>query len=360
VDPLADRPVEEMPELIGPMLARLSTLPVDESHWAFEVKWDGVRAIACSEPGRIRLLSRNGNEVTGAYPELCGLNSALGSHAAILDGEVVAFDEDGRPSFAALQPRMHLRGEAAIRRLAQTRPVTYVLFDLLWLDGHNLMELPYIERRGRLDALGLAGERWCAPAFHVGEGAALLAATREQGLEGVVAKRLDSRYAPGRRNGSWLKIKHSQRQELVIGGWTEGKGSRSERIGALHVGVYDGAQTLRYAGRVGTGFDEEELERLTGLLAGLARKDSPFVGAQPPRGAHFVSPSLVCEVEFTQWTKDGLLRHPVYKGLREDKLAKTAVREHVKPPPHPLVEGEEDRGSRKVRDASVRAARPCS
>jgi bifunctional non-homologous end joining protein LigD len=322
-----------MPELVEPMLASLSTLPSDESKWAFEVKWDGVRAIAFSQPGRMRLLSRGGNEVTGAYPELRALNCALGSHAAILDGEIVAFDEAGRPSFAALQPRMHLRGEAAVRRLAQTSPVTYVLFDLLWLDGHSLMELPYIERRARLDTLALDGEGWCAPSFYAGEGTALLAATREQGLEGVMAKRLDSRYAPGRRDGSWLKVKHSQRQELVIGGWTEGKGSRSARVGALHLGVYDEARTLRYAGRVGSGFDEEELERLAGLLCALAREDSPFVGRQPPRGAHFVNPLLVCEVEFTQWTKDGLLRHPVYKGLREDKPATAVAREHAQLPP---------------------------
>jgi bifunctional non-homologous end joining protein LigD len=331
MDPPADPTAQEMPELLEPMLARLSTLPGDESKWAFEVKWDGVRAIAYSQPGRIRLLSRQGNEVTGAYPELRALNRELGSHSAILDGEIVAFDESGHPSFAALQSRMHLRGDAALRRLAQTKPVTYLLFDLLWLDGHSLMGLPYLERRERLDALGLEGERWCVPAFHVGEGKALLAATDEQGLEGVVAKRLDSIYVPGRRGSSWLKIKNYQRQELVIGGWTDGKGSRADRIGALHLGVYDDTHTLRYAGKVGSGFDEEDLDHLVALLADLACEDSPFTGRQPPRGAHYVNPSLVCEVEFTQWTKDGLLRHSVYKGLREDKAAATVVRERVQP-----------------------------
>ncbi|HWX86733.1 MAG TPA: DNA ligase D [Solirubrobacteraceae bacterium] len=221
--------------------------------------------------------------------------------------------------------------------MAQTRPVTYLLFDLLWLDGHSLMELPYSERRACLDALALDGDRWSVPSFHAGEGSALLLATHEQGLEGVVAKRLDSRYAQGRREGSWLKIKHAKRQELVIGGWSEGKGSRSGRIGALHLGVYE-ARMLRYAGRVGTGFDERELERLMDLLTSGAREDSPFVGTQPPRGVHFVDPLLVCEVEFTQWTKDGLLRHPVYRGLREDRPATAVVRELVEMPPRRPVD----------------------
>ncbi len=332
MDPPIDPTAEEIPDFIEPMLARLATLPAREPEWAFEVKWDGVRAIARSLPGRIRLLSRNGNDVTAAYPELRALNRELGSHSAVLDGEIVAFDDTGRPSFEALQSRMHLRGEAAVRRRAQATPVTYVLFDLLWLDGHSLLDLPYAERRSRLAALRLDGERWCTPAFHVGEGSALLAATREQGLEGVIAKRLDSRYAPGRRSDSWLKIKHSRRQEVVIGGWTEGKGSRSLSIGALQAGIYENGE-LRYAGRVGTGFDAQELERLAGLLGPLARRDSPFVGRQPPRGSHFVEPRLVCEVEFSQWTKGGLLRQSSYKGLRADKPAVEVVRERAEPLP---------------------------
>lgn len=326
MDAPADPTAQEMPEFIQPMLARLSTPPADESEWAFEVKWDGVRAITRSAPGRIGFVSRNGNEVTGAYPELRALNRALGSHEAILDGEIVAFDERGRPSFQALQSRMHLRGETAVRRLAQTQPVTYVLFDLLWLDGHSLLDVPYVERRARLQELGLDGKHWRTPEYQAGDGAAFLAASRKQGLEGIVAKRLDSKYTPGGRGGSWLKIKNIQRQELVIGGWTEGKGSRSQRIGALHLGVYEDG-TLRYAGKLGTGFDAQELQRLADLLEPLARTDSPFAGRQPPKGAHFVQPELVCEVEFTEWTRAGTLRHPSYKGLREDKPASEVVRE---------------------------------
>ncbi len=336
MDPPRDATAAEMPQDVEPMLARLSTMPRDESNWAFEIKWDGIRALAHSQPGRVRFVTRNGNDVSVAYPELRALNRALGSHSAILDGEIVAFDEHGKPSFQALQSRMHVRGEAAIKRLAAECPVTYAIFDLLWLDGHSLMELPYTERRRRLADLELADRHWRVPAHHEGEGSALLTATREQGLEGVIAKRLDSRYVPGRRDGSWLKIKSSQRQELVIGGWTEGRRARRNRLGALELGVHD-PQTgeLKYAGKVGTGFDEAELDRLAELLRPLTIRRSPFAGRQPARGAHFVEPQLVAEIEFGEWTRDGRLRHPRYKGLRDDKPAGEVVRERVQPPPAP-------------------------
>jgi len=336
MDPPQDATATEMPPFVEPMLARLSTMPANEDRWAFEVKWDGVRAIARSEPGRLRFITRNGNDVSAAYPELRALNRALGSHTAMLDGEIVAFDEQGRPSFQALQPRIHQRGEAAIRRLMAQTPVTYAIFDLLWLDGHSLLELPYAERRKLLTALHLDGEHWRVPAHHEGNGSALLAATAEQGLEGVVAKRLDSRYAPGRRDGAWLKIKNSQRQELVIGGWTEGRRARQNRLGALELGVHDPATgELKYAGKVGTGFDEAELDRLAELLRPLARRTSPFTGRQPARGAHFVDPRLIAEIEFGEWTRDGRLRHPRYQGLRDDKPADAVVRERVQSAPEP-------------------------
>jgi bifunctional non-homologous end joining protein LigD len=328
MDPPVDADAEEMPDFIAPMLAKLSTLPADESQWAFEVKWDGVRAIAHSEPGRLHLLSRNGNDVTAAYPELRALNSALGSHRAILDGEIVAFDGEGKPSFQLLQTRMHLRGDTAVRRQAQSAPVTYMLFDLLWLDGHSLMALPYTERRARLEALELDGPRWRIPDAFVGEGSALLRATRESGLEGVIGKRLDSRYVSG-RHSAWTKIKNWGRQEAVIGGWTTGKGGRTGRIGALLLGMYDADGALHYVGRVGTGFDTRELERLAGLLKPLARRTRPFAGRQPPRDSHFAEPELVCEVEFSEWTHAGTLRQPSYKGLRDDKRPEEVVRERV-------------------------------
>ncbi|MEA2358814.1 MAG: bifunctional non-ous end joining protein LigD [Solirubrobacteraceae bacterium] len=329
MDPPADTSAEPMPDKLVPMLARPGTLPRDDENWAYEVKWDGVRAICHSEPGRMRLHSRNLLDITPRYPELGRLNRALSHHRAILDGEVVALDADGRPSFGALQRRMHVGSESAVRRLARDTPVTYMIFDLLWLDGHSLMELPYAERRARLEELDLKeGERWRVPEHVVGHGAELLAATAEQGLEGVIAKRLDSPYEPGRRSANWLKIKNFARQEVVVGGWMPGEGRRRDRIGSLLVGVGED-DGLRYAGRVGTGFTEQELDRLAGLLGPLQRDDSPFAPGvpKPPRDAVFVDPRLVAEVEFREWTDSGQLRAPSYKGLRDDKPAELVVRE---------------------------------
>ena len=317
MDPPEDPDREPMPERIAPMLAKPSKdLPPDDEHWAYEIKWDGVRAIAYSEPGRMRFESRNRNDISASYPELRALNRALSSHRAILDGEIVAFDENGRPSFGRLQSRMHVSSETAARRRAKECPVAYVVFDLLWLDGHSLMELKYAERRELLEQLELQGPHWQTPDYVVGHGAAVLEASRAGGLEGVVAKRLDSPYLPGRRSPCWLKIKNVLREDVVVGGWLPGEGKRRERIGALLVGMPDGGR-LRYAGRVGTGFSDVELDRLAATLQ--ERPDSPFGGEpRPPRGAVFVQPSRVAEVEFTEWTSDGMLRHPSYKGLREE------------------------------------------
>jgi bifunctional non-homologous end joining protein LigD len=328
MDAAADPAREPMPQGLKPMLASTGALPADDQRWAYEIKWDGVRALAYSQPGELRLQSRNLNDITGQYPELARLNRALSSHSVVLDGEIVAFDERQRPSFAALQPRMHVGSKAQAKRLAERTPVTYMIFDLLWLDGHSLMEQPYSERVQRLAALELSGESWQTPGHIVGRGEQVQAASAEQGLEGIVAKRLDSTYQPGRRATSWLKVKNFGRQELVIGGWMPGKGRRNERVGALLVGVYQRDGRLRYAGRVGTGFSERELDRLGGMLTGLRRKSSPFAaGAKPPRGAIFCEPRLVAEIEFREWTQGGSLRQPSYKGLREDKAPEEVVRE---------------------------------
>jgi bifunctional non-homologous end joining protein LigD len=332
MDPPADEAAEPMPDKIVPMMARTGTLPRDDEHWGFEVKWDGVRAICHSEPGRLRLHSRNLLDITPRYPEVGRLNRALSHHRAVLDGEVVALDADGKPSFGALQRRMHVSSETAVRRLAKETPVTYVIFDLLWLDGHSLMELPYTERRARLAELELGeGGRWRVPDYVVGHGKELLAATAEQGLEGVIAKRLDSPYEPGRRTPSWLKIKNVDRQEVVVGGWVPGDGKRRDRIGALLVGVRDDDGSLRHVGRVGTGFTEAELDRLADKLRPLEREDSPFAPGGPkiPRGAVFADPELVAEVEFREWTDGGQLRAPSYKGLRDDKPSELVVREEA-------------------------------
>jgi bifunctional non-homologous end joining protein LigD len=315
MDAAADPTAEPMPEQIAPMLATSGPLPPDDGRWAFEIKWDGVRAIALSEPGRLRFHSRNLNDITPRYPELSKLNRALSSHRAVLDGEVVAFDAEGRPSFSALQGRMHLTSESQIRRLAKSNPVSYVIFDLLWLDGHSLMREPYEARRERLAELELDGERWQTPDYVAGHGAEVQEASRVQGLEGIVAKRLDCPYEPGRRSRAWIKVKNVTREEVVIGGWMPGEGRREERIGALLVGLPDGDGGLQYSGRVGTGFTEAELDRLAGLFAPLRTDRSPFSTPGVPRGAIFVEPRLQCTVEFVEWTKEGRLRAPSYKGL---------------------------------------------
>jgi bifunctional non-homologous end joining protein LigD len=327
---------EPMPDHVEPMKATLAELPRDQEAYGYEIKWDGVRAIAHCSGGRVRLESRNLRDITEQYPEVRALGRQIGARDAILDGELVALDEDGRPSFQRLQRRMHLTSEAVIRRRAREVPVTYMLFDVLHLDGRSTMALPYEHRRERLEELGLAGSNWQVPSYHRGEGRALLDASREQRLEGIVAKRLESPYVPGRRSAAWLKVKNVRAQEVVIGGWLPGKGRREAMIGALLIGYHDrddGEPVLRYAGKVGTGFTEEDLRRLAERLEPLRRDDSPFAGRQPPRDAVFVEPRLVAEVEFNEWTSAGTLRHPSFKGLREDKEAHEVIREEPRTAP---------------------------
>ncbi len=321
MDAPTDPAREPMPERIVPMLARPGRLPTDEREWSFEVKWDGVRTIAYAQPGRLRLESRNLNDVTDTYPEVRGLLLSLGMRDAVFDGEIVAFDEAGKPSFERLQRRMHVTSPSSVRRLAASTPVVYAIFDLLYLDGHSLMGLPYMERRARLEALELSGPAWRVPGAHAGAGTRLLEATEAQGLEGVVAKRLDSRYEPGRRGSAWIKVKNVLKQELVVGGWLPGEGRRSERIGALLMGYYENGR-FRYAGRVGTGFTEKTLDDLGRRLKPLRQELSPFDAAPKlPRNAVFVEPRLVAEIEFREWTAERVMRAPSFKGLRDDKAA---------------------------------------
>jgi bifunctional non-homologous end joining protein LigD len=336
MDPPQDPEREPMPEHLPPMLAGADKLPKDDAKWSFEVKWDGVRAIAYARPGRLRLESRNLNEITQAYPEVRGILEDLGMREAVLDGEIVAFGEDGAPSFERLQRRMHVSAPSAIARLQKSTPVVFAIFDLLYLDGRSLMALPYEQRRVRLEELELGGPAWRVPAAFPGSvrpGAELLKATAAQGLEGVVAKRLDSRYEPGRRTGAWVKVKNMHRQELVIGGWLPGEGRRERRIGALLMGVHEtnddeAAGPLRYAGRVGTGFTDRTLDELARQLQPLVTDAVPF-DPKPklPRNAVYVRPELVAEVEFREWTGEGVMRAPSFKGLRDDKPATQVVRE---------------------------------
>jgi bifunctional non-homologous end joining protein LigD len=320
IDP-PERQRDPFPEAVVPMLAKLAQLPAKDEGWATEVKWDGVRAIAYCRPGRLELQTRNLNVVTSQYPEVRRLSRQLGARDAVLDGELVAFDEEGRPSFERLQQRIHQTSESVVRRRMQTHPVTYVIFDLLYLDGENLMDEPYTRRRELLEALELSGESWQTPGYSVGRAKELLAASAEQKLEGIVLKRLDSRYAPGRRSGAWLKVKNLGRQEFVIGGWLPGEGRRRNRLGAILLGYFDEDGKLRYAGKVGTGFSDRELDELKARLEPLARKSNPFAGRRGPRNANFVEPRLVAEIEFRELTAEGMVRHGSFKGLREDKPA---------------------------------------
>lgn len=312
------------------MLATLSdTLPTGPG-WGFELKWDGIRALALVRDGALRLWTRNGNDVTGRYPELEPLADALDGHAALLDGEIVTFDERGRPSFERLQRRMHVTQPGEIRRLAVEVPVEYIMFDLLWLDGTSATALPYADRRRLLTGLVADGSAWRVPPHEEGDGHAMLAVSEEFALEGVVAKRLDSTYEPGRRSSAWRKVKLQHTQELVVGGWLTGKGARSSTFGALLLGYYDESGALHYAGRVGTGFTEHDLATIQAALTPLDRATSPF--ADPledrasERAAHFVEPELVAQVRLTEWTASGRIRHPVFLGLRNDKAAEEVTR----------------------------------
>ena len=310
---------DPFPEKVVPMLAKLAKLPAKDDGWAVEVKWDGVRAIAYCRPGRLELQTRNLRVVTSQYPEVRRLTRQVGARDVVLDGELVAFDEEGRPSFERLQQRIHQTSESVVRRRMKSHPVTYVIFDLLHLDGRDLTAEPYTRRRELLEGLELDGPSWQTPGYSVGRAKELLAASAERGLEGIVLKRTDSRYSPGKRSGSWLKVKNLGRQEFVIGGWQPGEGRRRNRLGSLLLGYRDEDGELRYAGKVGTGFSDRDLDELIERLAQLTRKTNPFANRRGPRNANYVEPRLVAEIEFRELTAEGMVRHGSFKGLREDK-----------------------------------------
>jgi bifunctional non-homologous end joining protein LigD len=315
---------------IAPMLARLATaLPPNDADYGFEFKWDGYRAVVYVDGDRVRVMSRGGQDYSHRFPELQGMGAA-GLRGAVLDGEVIALGDDQGSSFQRLQGRSGAGTEEAVARRAAAQPVAYMVFDLLRLGGRSTMTLGYTERRARLESLDLEGAAWWVPPYQRGGGAEMFARSRELRREGVIAKRLSSAYVPGGRTGDWLKIKNQSRQELVIVGSVPGAGAREGRIGSLLVAYYDrrgrGAR-LVYAGKVGTGFTSRTLTELERTLAPIRRPTSPLDVGSPPRVASFVEPRLVCEVEFTEWTRDGTLRHPSFKGLRDDKQPAEVVRE---------------------------------
>jgi bifunctional non-homologous end joining protein LigD len=341
--PDADR--DPVPTGLRPMLALLSDLPPDEDQWGFEIKWDGIRALAFGDPGRLRLFGRNGRDITDRYPDVRGLTRQLGARQVVLDGELVALDKQGRPDFRRLQRRLHVQSESEIRRRQRDVPVTYMIVDLLHLDGRSLLDDSYLDRRRALEELGLSGPRWQTPTYRRGDGAALVNASRAQHLEGIIAKRLDSTYLPGERSRTWLKIKNVLSQELVIAGWvpaerrqpSEDRRTPAGDLRAVLLGYHDDRHRLVYAGKVDTGFDAADRRILEEMLRPLRRDDSAFEGRQPPRGegAVFVDPQLVCVVEFAEWTTTGMVRHPSYRGLREDVPADQVVREDPVSPAEP-------------------------
>jgi bifunctional non-homologous end joining protein LigD len=325
---------------LRPMLATPATaLPDDDkpgpTRWAYEMKWDGMRAIVAVRDGRVTITSRAGNDATARFPELAGLGVALAGTDAVLDGELVALDDAGVPSFERLQPRMQARSAAAVRAAAAEQPVVFMAFDVLAVAGHDTTGLPYSERRALLERLELAGPSWQTPPVAQGDGATARATAEHLGLEGVVAKRLDSVYLSGRRSDAWRKVKVHRGQELVVGGWLPGNGRLAGRLGSLLVGFHDDgardADTLRYAGRVGSGIDERARAQLEDALRGhergRANDASPFVGAPRLPGAVWVEPFLVVEVRFHEWTTAGVLRAPRFRGVRVDKPACEVVRE---------------------------------
>jgi bifunctional non-homologous end joining protein LigD len=285
-----------------------STAAIPEGDdWAFEVKWDGYRTIVHVADGAVRLQSTSGKDVTARWPELAGLAGSVNARAAILDGELIVVDDEGRPSFELVQSS----------GVGSTRQAVLQLFDVLQIDGTDTVELPYEARRRLLDQLVEPGPNWTVPSYRRGGGAELVAATAAQGLEGVIAKRVDSTYRPGTRSKEWRKIKNRTVVELTIGGFTTGTGNRSSTFGALLVGRRDG-DALRFAGGVGTGFDHATLERLTVRLRGLVTERCPFDPPPPPavrRTATWVDPVLTADVEIAEFTNDGLVRHASYLGL---------------------------------------------
>jgi bifunctional non-homologous end joining protein LigD len=314
-----------LPEPVMPMLATAGPVPHGPG-WAFEFKWDGVRAIAGASGGAVRLTSRLGNDVTAGYPELAGIGALTGGRPVLLDGEIVALDGAGRPNFGLLQDRMHVRHPSP--ELRGRIPVSFYAFDLLQLDGESLLAAPYDERRSRLAELGAVGPVLVPPSFTDVDGDQLLEVARGHGLEGVVAKRRAGRYEVGRRSAGWVKTALSHTQEVLVGGWTVGEGRRSRTFGSLLLGAHDADRRLRYLGHVGTGFRDTALDDLMARLRPLARRTSPFdetVPREHARHARWVEPVLVGEVEYRLMTRDGRLRHASWRGLRPDRAPDEVV-----------------------------------
>ncbi len=345
-----------MPELIPPMLAAGGPVPAGDG-WAYEFKYDGVRAISYLGGAGVRVLSRNNNTVTGTYPELAELATLLGGRPAVLDGEIVALEPGERPSFSRLQQRMHVALPAPA--LVESVPVVYYVFDVLHLDGSPVLASPWSERRAILEGLGLYGTavRTTRPLT----GDRVLEVAELAGMEGVVAKRRDAPYRPGKRSADWTKTPLVRTQEVLVVGWKAGAGRRAGTIGSLLLGVFDETDRLAFAGHVGTGFSDADLRALHNRLEPLARTTPPIPGVprEHARRAHWVEPVLIGEVAFRTWTPEGRLRHPVWRGLRTDQPARAASRTPapVPPPSQGTVEGALETPDGRWRVEAVRRGR---
>jgi DNA ligase D-like protein (predicted ligase)/DNA ligase D-like protein (predicted 3'-phosphoesterase) len=313
---MKDQNVFQFDEL-APMLATEGSVAnLKASQWAFEGKWDGYRLLVDADHGEVRLRSRNGRDVTKEYPQLRSLASDLTDHHVVLDGEVVALDTSGVPRFGEMQNR------------ARATRVEFWAFDLLYLDGRSLLRARYRDRRQLLETLACAASL-IVPDLRPGDGAAALDYSRKHQWEGVIAKKRDATYQPGRRSASWIKDKYWNTQEVVIGGWRAGEGGRTSGIGSLLIGI-PAEGGLHFAGRVGTGFTERDLASLKKTLAPLHTDKSPFdatLSARDAKGVTFVKPTLVGEVRYSEWTSDDRLRQPSWRGLRPDKEPSEVVRE---------------------------------
>lgn len=315
-----------MPRIIHPMLATLTEKPFDDPQWLYEVKWDGYRAITFFDGHSTRLVSRNQNDLTEAYPELQSLGDLLKARTAILDGEIVALDEQGRSSFGLMQQRTGVgEGGRRIRRTRDDIPVVYYVFDLLYLDGHNLMRAELEQRKALLASILVPGDVVRYSDHYVGRGKDLFAAAAQRQLEGIIAKRRRSDYVQ-KRTRDWLKIKIVKQQDCVIGGYTEPRGAR-ENFGSIVLGLYDDKGRLIPVGQAGSGFTQQTNAAVWERLQRVKIERNPFFGkVESDRRLHFVKPELVAEIKFTEWTHEGesgaiKMRAPVFLGLRFDKKA---------------------------------------
>ena len=314
--------IAPLPDIASPMLATAVDSAFDDPKWLFELKWDGYRAIVRIEAdGSVSIASRNGNDFTTKFSELSSLATSFSERPLIVDGEIVVLDANGRPSFGALQERLDRFGRVS----PEKTPVTFIAFDLLYGHGRDLRDEPLTARKAALESV-LTGKGPAMYSKHVvGTGRDLYAMAAEHGLEGILGKRADSTYV-SRRTRDWVKVKALKREEVVIAGWTEGKGSR-DHFGALLTGVHEG-DVLRFAGLVGTGFDAKKLAAIAKLMKPLERKTSPFENVPKIDGKpHWIEPTLVAEVSFSEWTREGSMRHPVFVAMRSDKDAKDVVRD---------------------------------